>query len=243
MELPTDFQTAPAPLPGRILFAHDWRDLAFLHWRIPPSAAAPFMPPGTRPDTLGGDTFVGLVPFELRSANFLGGPIVPYLGDFLETNVRLYSVDAQGRHGVVFRSLEASHLAVVLAARASVGLPYTWSRQTCEVSGSTRTWTTTRRWPRRGLRTSVTVEVGDRITAPDPLTVFLTARWGMHAYRFGRTVWMPNYHEPWQFHRAHVVRLRDQLVRAAGLPVAGAPDVDTLFAPGVHTVFGEPQPL
>lgn len=89
----------------------------------------------------------------------------------------------------------------------------------------------------------MTVEVGDRITAPDPLTVFLTARWGMHEYRFGRTVWVPNHHEPWQFHRAHVVRLRDQLVRAAGLPVAGAPDVETLFAPGVHTVFGEPQPL
>jgi uncharacterized protein YqjF (DUF2071 family) len=243
MGLPADFQTSPIPLTSRILFAHDWRDLAFLHWRIPPAVAAPFMPPGTRPDTFEGDTFVGLVPFELRSANFLGGPRVPYLGDFLETNVRLYSVDSQGRHGVVFRSLEASHLAVVLAARASVGLPYTWSRQRCTVSGSTRTWTSTRRWPRRGLRTSVTVEVGDRIAEPDPLTVFLTARWGMHAYRFGRTVWMPNQHEPWQFHHAHLVELRDQLVRAAGLPVVGAPDVATIFSAGVHTVFGEPEPL
>ena len=41
------------------------------------------MPRGTRPDTFDGDTFVALVPFELRSANYFGSPAVPYIGDFL----------------------------------------------------------------------------------------------------------------------------------------------------------------
>ena len=43
-------------------------------------------------------------------------PAVPYLGTFPETNVRLYSVDAHGRRGVVFRSLDASRLIPVLMA-------------------------------------------------------------------------------------------------------------------------------
>ena len=240
MSLPSGFQIEPPPLRGRVLFEHDWRDLAFLHWRLRPELVAPLMPLGTRPDTFDGDTFVALVPFELRGANFFGSPTVPYFGDFLETNVRLYSVDDHGRHGVVFASLETSRLAIALAARTTVGLPYTWSHQTSTVSGSRRTWTARRRWPDRGLRSEIAIEVGPAITEPDDLTIFLTARWGLHTQRFGRTVWIPNVHEPWELQEAQVTRLRDQLVRAAGLPVTGPPDVATVFSPGVHTVFGEP---
>ena len=240
MSLPPDFQVDPPPLRGRVIFEHDWRDLAFLHWRLPPDVVAPLMPAGTRPDTFDGDTFVALVPFELRGANFFGSPAFPYLGDFLETNVRLYSVDDQGRHGVVFASLETSRLAIAVAARTTVGLPYTWSRQTATVSGSRRTWTTRRRWPDRGLRSQISIEVGPAVAEPDDLAVFLTARWGLHTERIGRTVWMPNVHEPWELQQARVTGLRDQLVRAAGLPVTGAPDVPTMFSAGVHTLFGEP---
>ncbi|MFM2437241.1 MAG: hypothetical protein RLZ55_40 [Actinomycetota bacterium] len=243
MSLPPSFSITAPPLRGKVLFEHDWRDLAFLHWRLPPAAVAPLMPPGTRPDTFDGDTFVALVPFELRGANFFGSPTVPYFGDFLETNVRLYSVDDQGRHGVVFASLETSRLAIALAARTTVGLPYTWSRQTASVSGSRRRWTTRRRWPDRGLRSDISVEVGPAICEPDDLAVFLTARWGLHTERFGRTVWIPNGHEPWELQEARVTSLSDQLVRAAGLPVDGLPDVPSMFSAGVHTVFGEPVPL
>ena len=44
-------------------------------------------------------------------------------GSFLETNVRLYSVDEHGRRGVVFRSLEADRLLPVLTARGRSGCP------------------------------------------------------------------------------------------------------------------------
>ena len=153
--LPPDFAIAPPPLPeGPVLFEHDWRDLAFLHWRIPVDVAAHFMPPGTRPDVFGGWTYVGLIPFELRNAQVLGTAPVPYFGDFLETNVRLYSVDDAGRHGVVFLSLETSRAAITWFARASVRIPYVWSRQRTVVDGSRRSWTTQRRWPQAGLTTS-----------------------------------------------------------------------------------------
>ena len=46
---------------------------------------------------------------------------------------------------------------------------------------------------------------------------------------------------PQKFHALPVPRIGGFGILAGA--VAGAPDVETLFAPGVHTVFGEPQPL
>ena len=238
--LPTGFPVDPPPFTGRALFAQDWRDVTFLHWRVPPSVVEPFMPPGTRPDTFDGDSFVALVPFEMRSAAVLGLPPVPYFGDFLETNVRMYSVDGAGRHGVVFASAETSRLLIALIARAVVGVRYTWSRQRASVSGASRSWSTRRRWPQRGLRSEIAVEVGDPIAEPDDLTLFLTSRWGLHTRLAGRTWWMPNHHEPWALHQATLTHLDDGLVAGAGLRVEGPPDVPALYAPGVHTVFGAP---
>jgi hypothetical protein len=64
----------------------------------------------TTPDVLCGVTYVGLVAFRMHRVGWLWSPGVPYLGSFPETNVRLYSVDAHGRRGVVFRSMDAGRL-------------------------------------------------------------------------------------------------------------------------------------
>src|SRR5436189_68825 len=82
-----------------------------------PAAVQRFFPPGTRPDVFEGRTYVGLVPFRMVGTGLPHGPAVPYLGSFLETNIRLYSIDEAGRRGVVFRSLDANRLAVVATAR------------------------------------------------------------------------------------------------------------------------------
>ena len=83
------------------------------------------------------------------------GPAVPWLGTFPETNVRLYSIDEQGRRGVVFRSLEASRLAVVLGARAAFNLPYRWARMSIArsvVDDLELDYRTSRRFAARGAR-------------------------------------------------------------------------------------------
>ncbi len=87
------------------------------------------------------------------------GRAVPWLGTFAETNVRLYSIDATRRRGVVFRSLESARLAVMIGARLSFGVPYTWARMRIERDGETITYTTSRRLPgpyRAGGRMLVT---------------------------------------------------------------------------------------
>lgn len=233
---------APA-LRGRPILSQRWEDLTFLHWRVDPGLVAPLLPRGTTPDLLDGATWVGLVPFRLAGAALGRGPAVPWLGTFAETNVRLYSVDAEGRRGVVFRSLDAARLAVVVGARLAFGLPYVWARMHLATDGTRVTYTTARRAPGpRGAGGRVVVTPGARIAEPDPQAQFLTARWGLHTRHLGRLLYVPNEHGAWPLHTATLHELDDSLVRAAGLgDLAGREPDSVLWSPGVRTVFGRPQ--
>ncbi len=239
--LPDDFQITAPPLRGPAVFGQQWRDLTFIHWSIEPELVAPFFPRGSRPDVLDGRTFVGLVPFHMRKAGLGAGSSTPWLGDFPETNVRLYSVDDDGRHGVVFRSLESARLLTTLAARFGYRIPYTWARMRIGRRGTRFKYVSRRRWPESGPHISATVDVGPVLARQSDLDVFLTARWGLHATLAGRTVWHPNWHEPWILHEAHLVDLEDDLVGAAGIPLQGPPDVPVRWSGGVRTVFGAPR--
>ncbi|WP_328852415.1 DUF2071 domain-containing protein [Micromonospora globbae] len=234
--------TAEAVRPvRRPVLVQRWQYLAFLHWAVDPEVVAPLLPPGTRPDVLDGRTYVGLVAFRMVRLGPLAGPGLPYLGTFCETNVRVYSVDTAGRRAVVFRSLDAARLLPVLAARASLRLPYLWSRMRLRRDGDLCTYTCRRRWPGpRGTRSALTVRVGQAITEPSPLDHFLTARWGLHTRAFGRTLHLPNVHPRWPLHRAELVHLDDHLVGAAGLDVSASAPVSVLWSPGVPVRFGAP---
>jgi uncharacterized protein len=230
--------TAPRPA-GRTVFTQGWRDATFLHWAVEPARVAPLLPAGTRPDEHDGATYVGLIPFRMRRIGLLGTPGMPYLGSFLELNVRLYSVDGAGRRGVVFRSLEADRLLPMLAARWVAGLPYLFARMRVERDGDVLRWSSRRRWPGpRGARSRIAVRVGDRLPDPPPLARFLTARWGLHQPdRRGRTVYWPNEHPEWPLHAASLLALDEDLTAAVDLAVDRPPD-SVLFSPGVDVRFG-----
>lgn len=235
--------TSVTPRPvGRSALVQRWSDVTFLHWPVDPALVADLVPPGTRPDTLDGLTYVGLVPFRMHRMGVLAGPGLPYFGTFCETNVRLYSVDKTGRRGVVFLSMDAARLILVLAARASLGLPYLWSSMRMRRDGDAITYACRRRWPGPREATSrVTVEVGKPIVEPTRLERFLTSRWGLHVSRFGRTLHLPNEHPRWPLHRAELLDLDDDLVPAAGLPAQRAAPVSVLHSPGVAVRFGTPS--
>ncbi|OMC49092.1 DUF2071 domain-containing protein [Mycobacterium sp. IS-1264] len=225
------------PLPGRVTFEQRWDDLTFIHWPVRPETVAGLCPPGTRPDVFAdGLTYVALVPFMLSGTKVGTTLPLPYFGSFAETNVRLYTVDDAGRHGIVFRSAETARLAAVPAIRIGLGVPYTWSRMRVARYGDQVTYDSVRRWPRRGLRSRVTVTVGDPIQ-PTPLEVWLTARWGAHTRRSGRTWWVPIEHEPWPLRAAEIVELSDELVGAGAVRPAGD-RLRALFSPGLRTRFG-----
>ncbi len=230
-----------------------WRDITFVHWRVDPGRVAPLLPRGVRPDLHDGSAWVGLIPFHMIDAGLGRGPAIPYLGSFLETNVRVYSVDDQGRHGVVFCSLEAERLAVVLGANVGFGVPYKFAKMTrrpalepagvSDLTGRRLRYETARR-TRARPGSVLEIEIGDEVAEPSPLELFLTARFGLHSTVLGQPLWIPNTHGPWPLRRASVVELDDDLVAAAGLPgVTGTPPDSVLFSTGVETAFGLPQRL
>ena len=250
-------------LPTPIIMDQHWTDAVFLHWRIPEPVASSFMPPGVVPDSFDGSAWVGLIGFRMQGAGLGRGPGVPYFGSFAEINVRLYSREPDGTRGVVFLSLDASRLAVVLAARAA-GIPYVWSltsftgADALHPAGPTgpaggagggaavglagrETGYSVRRF-RGGARSDFAVVPEFDVEATDPLSVHLTARFGLHSRFRGRTLYVPNTHGAWPLYRARLTRLEDQLVRAAGIEVAGPPE-SVLFSPGVRTQFGRPRIL
>jgi len=237
---------APAPisaeapaLAGRAVASQRWSNLAFLHWRVRPEDVAPLLPKGTRPDVFDGSSWVGLIPFVLDRATVFGSPPVPYFGDFVEVNVRLYAVDGMGRRGVVFVSLEASRLAAVLAARAAFSIPYQWSSTTVAlVDGRWRYHS--RRHGARDVGCDIQITPSST-PVESTLSQFLTARWGLFTSRFGRTIFLPNQHPAWEVFEARLDSLEDTLLEAAGLPglAEHAPD-SVLWSPGVTTWFGRP---
>src|SRR4051812_41400738 len=210
-------------MTGPVMMNQGWRDLTFLHWAVDPGLVAHRMPPGVRPDTLDGVTYVGLILFRMVGAGIARGPGVPWLGSFLETNVRLYSVDDTGRRGIVFLSLDTDRAVVVAGARAAFGLPYRWARMRYGAQGRVRTYDARLRWPGTHATSHVVVRAGDpRLSTP--LDDFVSARWGLHVHWFGRTLHVPNTHGRWPIHDAEVLELDDGLLGSVGLgELAGRP--------------------
>ncbi|TFC97038.1 MULTISPECIES: DUF2071 domain-containing protein [Cryobacterium] len=231
--------SAVAPrLAGRASSSQRWSNLMFLHWRVDADLVAPLLPKGLVPDEFDGTSWVGLIPFVLDRATVLGSPPIPYFGTFVEVNVRLYAVDANGHRGVVFVSLEASRLAAVLAARALFSIPYMWSRTRLGVSAGEYKYTS-RRHLAAGAHTEIVVRPTARPVVGDPLADFLTARWALFTRTRGRTVHLRNHHEPWVLFQAELVSLDDTLLSVAGFPgLAGRAPDSVLYSPGVTTWFG-----
>jgi uncharacterized protein YqjF (DUF2071 family) len=222
--------TAEAPLlPWPRILRQRWTNLAFLHWAVEPASTAHLYPRGTEPDTFDGRSFVGVVAFEMS-----------LFGAFLETNI-LYSVDPQGRRGVVFLSLDTNRLSMVAAGRLIVGVPYRWARMTYRQEGDRRAYTSTLRWRGVSATSSIAVRAGEPLTC-GPLEHYLTARWGAHVERLGRTWYVPNEHPVWELRRAELIDFsEDGLFASVGLgDVSARPPDHVAFSDGVAARFGLP---
>ncbi|MDQ0770430.1 uncharacterized protein YqjF (DUF2071 family) [Pseudarthrobacter defluvii] len=249
----------PPELPAPVFSDQRWLDAVFLHWRIPEALAATFMPAGVQPDVFDGSSWVGLIGFRMVEAGLGHGPGIPYLGSFNEVNVRLYSREPDGTRGVVFLSLDANRLPVVITTRAA-GIPYVWSRITqwpafpgregerqhgnhpaaAGNKGELPVGYSVHRFGGGAARSHFGVVPKLQTAASDPLSIFLTARFGMHGRFRGRTVYVPNSHHQWPLFGAEVYRLSDGLIAAAGISVSEPPE-SVLYSPGVRTRFGRPR--
>jgi uncharacterized protein YqjF (DUF2071 family) len=198
------------------------------------------MPQGVEPEVYAGATWVGLIGFRV-TGTYLGHRLgVPYAGTFTEVNVRLYSRDTAGRHGVVFLSLDADRLAFVLAARAA-GIPYVWSRcRPTTMPGTSQGYGYEVERFRGQAKSSFGAHPDMDHPALDELSLWLTARFGLHTRVGPRILYLPIAHRPWPLYYAQAAPLKDALVCAAGITVHGPP-ASVLYSPGVRTQFGLPR--
>lgn len=242
---PTEPITAdPPPLPGRAVLRQRWTELAYFHWPYEPDVVQRLLPPGVRVDTFDGTAWVGLIPFVMRDVQLGPTPPVPYLGTFVEINVRTYVVDPLGRRSVWFFSLDVPRTVIVAVARTVFALPYCWSRTRYEEAGSRRRYEMTRRWPRSAPASAeIAFTIGDPIEDVSDLDHFLTARWSLLTTRRGRLSYGPVHHERWPLHHVVDPLVRGDAVEAAGLPSpAGDPRTACSPAVGVEVAWLQTLP-
>lgn len=220
-----------------------WRDVVFLHWPYDPADLEHLVPASTRLDVRDGTTWVGVVGLRLTGVRLGGRLRMPYLGDFDELNVRLYTVGDDGRRSTVFLAMEAARLPVAAAARTLLRLPYAWSAVTRHRYGDVVGYDTARRLPGpAGAGIGFTLRIGDRHRA-DAVEEFVTARWGLHTPWYGMPLYLPFAHEPWPLHRAELLDFVDGgLFAAAGVPPPQVAPTSVLYAPEVRPRSGPPLP-
>ncbi len=218
---------------GMVAMRQTWHDVSFLHWPYDPAIVRPLVPPGLELDLYDGAAWIGLVPFTIAGMRVLF--------PFPETNVRTYVRDRRGGRGVWFFSLDAASLLAVAGARIAYALPYFWARMRVECDGRTARYTSERR-SAPAPSSEIEVRIGEPIPNPNELELFLTMRFRLYARRAG-ILWKADIdHPPWPLRQATVLRLRDDLVRAAGLP---KPLDGPLahYAARVDVKIGQPQLL
>ncbi|MGW4475393.1 YqjF family protein [Nonomuraea sp. NPDC004354] len=228
-----------APASPRVAYPvmyHHWSTMTFLHWRYPPAVVRPLVPDGLTVETFDGAAWVGLTPFLMEGVRTPGLPALPWLSRFPETNLRTYVRDERGRGGIWFLSLDAGRLPAVLGGRAGYGLPYFWSDMSVRADEARVRYRCRRQWPEpSGARCDVDVAPGTELAEHerDALAHFLTARFRLFTLIANRVAAAQVEHPPWPLRSAHLVRLEQDLVEAAGLP---APD----HSPLVHASPGVP---
>jgi uncharacterized protein len=207
----------------------EWRDLLFLHWRVPASALRPRVHPRLSVDEHGGSAWVSMTPFTLRGGRLRGLPPLP---DFHELNFRTYVTHPAHGPGIWFFSLDAASAAAVAAARLSVRLPYFLAR----MERAEGWYRSERAFPQARFEVRYTTGPA-QVTAPGSVEEFLAERYALYSRAAGPVLWRgPVRHPPWSLHHAQVTAIDESLSRAAGLPPLGRPDL-CQWSPGVAVEF------
>lgn len=216
----------------------EWRELLFLHWAVDPEVIQARLPDSLRVDCYNGKAWVGIVPFFMRGVRPRFLPAVPGISDFLELNLRTYVVDAHGRPGVWFFSLDTSHRLPVWIARKFFHLPYCHAAMRgSEQQGSVEYYSKRRtgagwdgeqayRWSRQGAL---------RVAEPGSLEFFLVERYRLfsHDAKRDRLYTGQVHHAPYEFSDVNLGAYSKRLFSLNGLEEPlGAPD-SAIASPGV----------
>ncbi len=233
-----------------------WKDLAFLHWRVPVEQLQRLIPDGLRIEEFDGSGWLGVVPFRMAKVRPWWSPAVPGISWFLETNVRTYVVDGRGVSGVWFFSLDANNRLAVFIARTFWHLPYKRARLGINdrmTSGAEGTTTTIEykgqrlEEPQAAYRIQIQpdLSVPAQTASPGTLDHFLLERYLLFAGRNSDAMSTGQvHHTPYQFFPVRSCQVSQSLTTAMGAAVdaQSAPD-HVVFSKGVDVRVSPLRPV
>lgn len=218
-----------------------WRDLLFLHWRMPAEVVQALLPARLTVDTYDGFAWVGLVAFDMLGVRPKWFPAVPGISDFAETNVRTYVRHDDGEPAVWFFSLDAARSLPVKLARWKWHLNYFHSSMTIARDGGTIAYTGQRRPPTsQPAEYEISADLGEPIkdVSPESLEHFLVERYVLYTQKpDGMLLRASVRHVPYPLREVSNVQCRQTMTDAAGMAVDGPPS-HAVFSPGVDVEIG-----
>jgi uncharacterized protein len=194
----------PWPIPQRPwALRQRWFDLMFAHWPASVDQLRPLVPASLTIQTFAGSAWVGIVPFRIEGLSPRGVPDLPNLAAFPELNLRLY-VEAEGKPGVFFISLDAASASAVAGARLAFNLPYFHARMSATVAAGAVRFQSVRRRDAAIRFEADYAPTGETFEpAIGSLEYFLTERYCLYARRRrGGVKRMEVHHAPWRLRSA-----------------------------------------
>jgi uncharacterized protein YqjF (DUF2071 family) len=225
---------------GPWAWRQSWRELLFVHWPIPAATLQPLVPPGLAVQEFEGTSWVGVVPFRMTGVMRRPLPDLPGISAFPELNVRIY-VEAEGKPGVWFLSLDAANRLAVWAARRFLHLPYHHADIGMARTGDDLTFAAQRRGAPERFDAAYGPTGPVEEAEPGTLEHWLTERYCLYAQApDGRLLRNEVHHAPWPLRPAYAELGPNTLLAGFGLePGRGRPHLR--YAEGVDVVVWDAE--
>ena len=218
----------------RWLWRQSWLDLAFIHFRVAATELQRLLPPGLIVQEFDGSAWIGLVPFRMANIRHRRLPPLPVIPDFLELNLRTY-VEADGRAGVWFLTLEANSRAAVFVGRTFYHLPYHYASIRHECAEGHHRFASSRPDGKAAFAARYKAVGSAFVPAAGTFENWFAERSCLYAEDAGHLKRVDVYHEPWQVQKAEIEIEASDVLAAAGLtPLDAAPVCH--YSDGVHVV-------
>lgn len=216
----------PWPVPAkRWTWRQSWCDLLFAHWPVPVQKLRNLVPPELTLQEFEGTSWIGVVPFHMQGVMRRPFPDLPWISAFPELNLRLY-VEADGKPGVWFLSLDASNPLAVWAARRFFHLPYVRARMSISGLPAPVSYRSLRLERPRGVEFRAEYEPISEpyLARPGTLEHWLTERYCLYARTpRGKLLRAEVHHRPWPLQRASAEIRRNDLFTPHGLCISEPP--------------------
>ncbi|MBA4138178.1 MAG: hypothetical protein C0518_12750 [Opitutus sp.] len=231
----------PWPLPAREwTWRQSWLDLAFLHYRVAAGPLRQRLPTGLTLQEFDGAAWVGLVPFRMAGVMRRPLPDVPGFSEFPELNLRTY-VEAGGKPGVWFFSLDADSWPVVFGGRTVFGLPYFRAKMQQRAVNDGWSFTSQRHAAPASFAGRYRAVGEEFLAQPGTFEHWATERYCLYAQKpRGPLRRLEVHHAPWPLQRAEVEIEENEILAAGGFATKDAQPI-CHFSRGVHVVSYAPE--